>query len=463
MTRPKRPTETRREVYLPDPLPHQVPILESPARFKVLACGRRFGKSTIGLRAVLAGWPGAKGALQGGTAWLVAPTFGVASDAWRALKAATLEVTVEKLEVERRVELVGGGAVVVKSADEPGLLRGTGLDLVVIDEAAHTAKLEELWAEVLRPALADKRGAALFLSTPRGRDNYFHTLFKLGETAREDGWASWSLPTRANPLIDQGEIEAARKQLGSLVFSQEFEAEFVAPGAGLFKPEWLKRRYTLAGDVVRLWDGLLVPLGALTRFAAVDLAVSVKSSADWTACVVLGVTPDGRALVLDVLRARLEAPDIVPALARLCTTWHACVLGVERVAFQLAIVQEGRRKNLPVRELTPRGDKVARALPVAAALEGGRILLPDAAPWVSELEAELLSFPAGRWDDQTDALGYAWELARAHAGAAWWAPSGSRDGWPTTREPREPRGPFVDLVPGSGNMLARELAPGGLW
>ena len=79
---------------------------------------------------------------------------------------------------------------------------------------------------------------------------------------------------------------------------------------------------------------------------------------------------------------------------------------VERVGFQLALIQQAQREGLPVREIPADRDKVSRALPATAALEGGRLLLPRHAPWLADLEAELLAFPGAAHDDQVDALAY---------------------------------------------------------
>jgi hypothetical protein len=87
---------------------------------------------------------------------------------------------------------------------------------------------------------------------------------------------------------------------------------------------------------------------------------------------------------------------------------------VERSGFQLSLVQHARTEGLPVRELAPDKDKVSRAMPATAALEGGRVLLPVAAQWVRDLVDEALAFPVGRHDDQVDVLAYGVEVARAH-------------------------------------------------
>ena len=130
----------------------------------------------------------------------------------------------------RRLELPGGGVIAVRSGHDPDTLRGVGLDLAVMDEAAYLSPA--LWQEVVRPTLADRRGEALFLSTPRGR-NWFWSLWMLGRDRAE--WQSWRFPTSANPLIAPSEIEAARLLLPERIFREEYLAEFLDGGGGVFR------------------------------------------------------------------------------------------------------------------------------------------------------------------------------------------------------------------------------------
>ncbi len=246
--------------------------------------------------------------------------------------------------------------------------------------------------------------------------NWIHGLF---ETAHgSEGWARWQRPTSENPIVPAKELAAARRDMGELMFAQEHLAQFVTAGAGMFKPEWLEARYEANGaEHVRLPGGEVLHRDRLLPFGVVDLAVSTKTSADYTVIAAFGRTPNGRLLVLDVDRARREGPDIVPAIQRAVARHGLGVVWIERTAFQLGLVQEARRAGIPVRELSPDRDKVARAMPLTAALEGGRLLLPRAAPWLRDLEQELLAFPLGRHDDQVDCLAYAVGLVGQASGA----------------------------------------------
>ena len=136
----------------------------------------------------------------------------------------------------------------------------------------------------------------------------------------------------------------------------------------------------------------LIPADRCRRFCTVDLAVSTKTSADWTVIATWALTPDRDFLLLDLERRRLEGPDIVPALEATFQRWRPTFIGVEKVAFQAVILQTAQRAGLPIRELRPDKDKITRALPAAARMEGGGVYWRAGAHWVAELEAELLLF-----------------------------------------------------------------------
>ena len=158
-------------------------------------------------------WECLRVASEGGRAWWVAPTYPLANEGWRPLRSMAHQwpgATVR--EVDKEVGLPGGGLVQVRSADEPHRLRGAGLDFVVIDEAAFCKK--ETWLDALRPALPDRLGRALLISTPKG-DNWFRDLWE--KAGKRDDWARWQYPTVSNPFIPAGEVESAALELPSLV------------------------------------------------------------------------------------------------------------------------------------------------------------------------------------------------------------------------------------------------------
>lgn len=195
------------------------------SRFKVLACGRRWGKTWLG------GGECVDVATQGGRAWWVAPNYKMSEVGWRPLRQIGSMLGAEIRRGDRQIIFPGGGDVTVRSADNPDSLRGEGLDFVVLDECAFIA--EETWTEALRPALSDKLGQAMFISTPKGR-NWFWRLWTLGQGDSDD-WRSWQFPTSTNPFIASSEIESARDTLPELTYEQEYEAIFLEGEGAVFR------------------------------------------------------------------------------------------------------------------------------------------------------------------------------------------------------------------------------------
>ncbi len=149
-------------------------------------------------------------------------------------------------EVERSIILANGGSISILSADNYDSLRGPGLDGVVVDEASRIPSV--VWKEVLRPALSDRRGWALFLTTPNG-PNWFKKLFEAAEH-RED-WERWQLPSSDNPLISQEELADLKIELGPITFAQEHLALFTEIEGALFPSSYFDDDVIWATD----WPG----------------------------------------------------------------------------------------------------------------------------------------------------------------------------------------------------------------
>lgn len=221
------------QVYVLPPLHSgQAEVRQHPARFKVLSCGRRWGKTRLGSALCV------EIGMRGGRAWWVAPTYKTGKIGWRSIRFLSQQVRGADISLgEQLVTFPGGGSVQIRSADDPQGLRGEGLDFVVLDECAYMK--EAAWTEALRPALSDRLGGALFISTPHGL-NWFRDLWLRGHDRDFPDWHSWRFQTSDNPYIAHDEIENARRSLLGRIFRQEYEADFLEdnPGA-LWKREWI--------------------------------------------------------------------------------------------------------------------------------------------------------------------------------------------------------------------------------
>lgn len=105
-------------------------------------------------------------------------------------------------------------------------VRGRAFRLVLIDEAALVKQLRQVWENAIRPSLADFKGDAWFLSTPRGM-NDFKLFFDRGQDPEREDWASWRMPTASNPFISPKELAQAQMDMTEAAFSEEFLAKFV--------------------------------------------------------------------------------------------------------------------------------------------------------------------------------------------------------------------------------------------
>lgn len=232
-------------------------IAYSPARFKVLISGRRFGKTYLALRELCkyARYPGVK-------VWYVAPTYRQAKQiAWSMLKKKLNEVnwSYKYDETDLTAWLKNGSLIQLRGADNPDSLRGVGLQFIALDEFADIKA--EAWYEVLRPTLSDTNGAAMFNGTPKGIGNWAKDVFDLGTDIGNPDWQSFHYATIDGGRVPQSEIDTARSELDERTFRQEYLAEFVQY-SGLIYYAFLREQYDFAreagGSIVNIdnLDGL---------------------------------------------------------------------------------------------------------------------------------------------------------------------------------------------------------------
>jgi len=198
--------------------PPQWKAFSSDSRFRILVAGRRFGKTYLAMVELCrSAWGRDK------LAWYVAPSYKQAKRiVWKPLKQMTRPYWASKPnESDLRIELVTGGAICLRGADNYDSLRGDGLDFVILDEYASIA--QEAWTEVLRPALADKQGRALFIGTPRGY-NHFYDLYQAVQG--QPHWSTFQFTTEEGGNVPKAELESATHELDERTYRQEFQASF---------------------------------------------------------------------------------------------------------------------------------------------------------------------------------------------------------------------------------------------
>jgi hypothetical protein len=213
---------------LPEPHINQQRILDSEARFRVVMCGRRFGKSELSQIEIISN------ALLGKSVAYITPTYQLARVFFERLIQA---VPFESNKSELTIKFPNGGTVDFFTGERLDNLRGRKFHLVVVDEASFIPNLEDGWLNSIRPTLTDYKGRAIFLSTPKGK-NFFYSLFLKGG---EPDWESFRFTTYDNPYIDKGEIDDARTQLPEVVFEQEYMANPAENSSNPFGSAYIKQ------------------------------------------------------------------------------------------------------------------------------------------------------------------------------------------------------------------------------
>lgn len=202
--------------------PGQQQVSSAEARFRVVIAGRRWGKTYLAIREL------ARSVREPGhRAFYVAPTYRQAKQiVWDQLKArlSALQWIKRVNESDLTVTLKNDSTISLRGADNPDSLRGVGLDFVCMDEFAMID--EKAWTEVLRPTLSDRRGQAMFISTPMGQANWAYDLYQRGQDPTEHAWESFQYTTLAGGNVDADEIAQAEQDLDERTFRQEYLATF---------------------------------------------------------------------------------------------------------------------------------------------------------------------------------------------------------------------------------------------
>ena len=389
-------------------LPWQQTVYNSTVRFKVVAAGRRCGKSR------LAAWLLIINALQAksGHVFYVAPTQGQARDIMWGLLLELAHPIISSSHVNNmQIKLINGASISLKGSDRPDTMRGVSLKYLVLDEYADMKP--SVWEEVLRPALADQKGECLFIGTPKGR-NHFYELYKYAELSDDPTYAAWHFTSYDNPLLDPNEIDTAKNSMSSYAFRQEFMASFEALGSEIFKEQWVKfnneepeeGEYYIAVD--------------LAGFADVAVATKAKTrKLDQTAIAIVKANTEGW-WVADIIYGRWDIKKTAQKIFEAVRAYQPVAVGIEKGALRNAVLpyltdmMKSGQRFFRVEELThgnkKKTDRVVWAL--QGRFEHGNIELSEG-EWNTEFMDQLFQFPNPLvHDDLVDALSYIDQLAK---------------------------------------------------
>ena len=381
----------------------QETVMRNNARFKVVACGRRWGKTELGKSIILE-----SAVEKHQRAWWLAPTLLMASQVWRDLKRALIGLPNLKInESERRLDLPGGGMIAVRSAFHPDRLRGDGLDLVVLDEAAWMEA--RVWGEIVRPMLAQSRGRAVFLSTPLGR-NWFWDLYRIGLDPEVHEWQSFHFSTAENIEIDLDELRAIRRQTAQSIWQTEYLAKFSNDAGQVFRG---------LADALRPGHAD-APLPDHRYVAGIDWG----RSRDYTAITIIDATTN-QVVALDrfnqigwaLQRGRLR---------NIVNTWNPHIIWAEANSLGAPNIEALQRDGLRIRPFqTTAQSKSPLIESLALAIETGQLALLDHPVLLGELASYAVerlpggsyryTAPPGSHDDTVISTALAWYAAN-HSG-----------------------------------------------
>ena len=321
-----------------------------------------------------------------------------------------------------------------------GTLTGRGGNLIIIDdpmkpqeamsEAARSAT-NEWYGHTLLSRLDNKTEDAIVVVMQR-----LHVDDLVGHLLEQGAWEHLNLPAiaetehrialgpnrfhlrRAYEVLHperepRSVLEELRRSMGSLDFAAQYQQEPVATGGNLIKWDWFQFYDKPPGRDAK--DRIIVSW---------DTALSAKELASYSACVVLQVRGE-TVHVLDVIRERLEYPDLKRKVIEQHHHWRFAANGyellIENKGSGMSLIQDlqDEKDRIYAVPVEPEGEKVIRMHRHSARIEAGSVFLPKQAPWLDEFRRELLAFPVGRYSDQVDAFSQALNRVYDRSGGEW--------------------------------------------
>lgn len=251
----------------------QAIIAKDNHRFRVVNCGRRFGKTTLSAEEIKG-----KALSKPSRIAYIAPTYQQARDiAWELFKGELRPiiktVNESRLEITTHTQNGGESLIVLKGWESIETLRGQQFDFIVIDEIASMRNFWSNWQEVVRPTLTDSRGHGLFISTPKGF-NHFYDLYNLEN--KDKDYKSFHFTSYDNPHIPKEELDKASEELTEDRFAQEYLADF-RKTEGLVYKEFNRERHLYTDTDIRLTEFIAGIDFGFTNPAAV---VHIKRDSD---------------------------------------------------------------------------------------------------------------------------------------------------------------------------------------
>lgn len=253
----------------------QSKIARDRHRFRVVNCGRRFGKTTLAVEEIKG-----KAVYTRSRICYIAPTYQQARDiAWdlltKELAPITKKINESRLELTVHTKDKGESLIQLRGWESIETLRGQNFDFIVIDEIAMMRNFWMHWQEIIRPTLTDRKGHVLFISTPKGF-NHFYDLYN--EEEKDKDYKSFHYTSYDNPHLPLDELEKAKEELTEDRFAQEYLADF-RKTEGLVYKEFNRSRH-LFTDKTKLPDFIKTVIAVDFGFTNPSCILAIKEDRD---------------------------------------------------------------------------------------------------------------------------------------------------------------------------------------
>lgn len=379
--------------------PHdgQKEVIQSDARFKIVACGRRWGKTEASAYLTFQSMGNPENTLI----WWVAPTYDIADIGFKTVEKMIPEdiISNRKLTKPKSISVETGVKVSFRSADREDSLRGEGVELLILDEASMIP--DRAWEKELRPTLTDTEGDMVAISTPKSR-NWFYDLHQLADDKQYI--ASWQQSTYQNPHVPDEEIHKARDLMPDQAFAVEYLAEFREDTGSVFN------------DV----DTYLFDDDIQQQTSEPDTLYATGWDLARHTDYLVGITIDENGTIVDYHRSQNDSWAEVQRIIKRRYSEYGGVVAIDATRDN-KIVEDLDREGLriePVKFTAKRKRNLIENL--ITGIESDEL----SSPYIPQLRREMLAFeydttptgkikyqaPAGYHDDTIDALALAFDV-----------------------------------------------------
>ena len=314
-----------------------------------------------------------------------------------------------------------------------GTLTGRGGNLLILDDPmkpqdalSDSARehLKQWYANTLLPRLDNKANDAIIIVMQR-----LHMDDLVGHLLDQGGWTELNLPAiaEAEEIVPIGPdkvhhrklgevlhperepasiLEELKRSMGSADFAAQYQQQPVPPGGNLIKWAWFP-----------VYDELPIRDVGDKTIVSWDTAMSAGELSDYSVCVVLQVKGE-TAYILDVVRERLEFPDLRRKIVEVHRRWrnytNSYALLIEDKGSGTSLIQDLKMERVHAVKVKPTVEKILRMNAHTARIEAGSVYVPRQASWLEDFRAEIMTFPSTKYDDQIDALSQALDRAFIH-------------------------------------------------